>query len=210
VARAKLVVATVVVLGAGAGLWALVESQESTPPAPTAAPRVARARDAAPTPDATLRRAPIAPLRPAAGSGGPRVAPPPGGFAAWTGLEGTRPGELEAMAAAQGVPLDVAQEARRLLWLVELSRNRDLVAELAGRPLADTDWTALVALGTDAQRTGNQLVEDLRGGTIDAPTTISQLRELETDYRSGFEQRTGLTGAQFDELFARAELTLGD
>jgi hypothetical protein len=193
----RLVVAILVLAGVGIGAWKLLDSSPPQPPAP--------ARDAAITHDATLRHAPTAPaVRPDAA---PVIEPPAsGGFAAWTGYEGSQPGELEAGAEAQHVPLDVARESRRLMWLVELSRHRQRIAELSGHELDDDAWNALVRAGNDAQRSGMMVLDDLRAGSVEAAPTLAQLRGIEAEYRTDFERRTGLSDAQFELLFVHRDL----
>ena len=209
------VVAIVTLVAAGVTIWIVTRDEApSTPAAPPArAPAPITPLPRALAPDAALRRAPIATARPP-GESRARVdviqPPATGGFAAWTGLEGTRPGELEAQAAAQGVPFDVARESRRLLFLVEGSRDRDRLAQRAPRPLADADWTAIDRAATTAIHASSQLVDDLRAGTVDAATALAQLVELQREYRAEIERRTGLAGAAFDGLFADLVPGLGD
>jgi hypothetical protein len=112
------------------------------------------------------------------------------------------------VARTQGVPLDVAREARRLLWLVERSRDWTRIGELRGRALSTEATASLRRAGTEAQRTGDLIVEDLRSGSITEKDALEQLRGVQRDYAEGFLAEAGLHADQLDQLFADRELSI--
>jgi hypothetical protein len=127
---------------------------------------------------------------------------PDGGFAHWTGREGTAPGELEAFAQKAGIGLPLALEQRRSTLLEERTRDTAYLGELLGKP---PTAEMLAAIDTGARvlhdATANIQVS-AREHTVSEDAAIAKTRSVEDAYRRAYEDATGLSDAQFERFFA--------
>ncbi len=193
----------------GGGVWLAIAVRSSSAPA---TPAPAQQRPAAPGP--TERVAPAAPDPQRASPPGPQAtAPaadpeqrfpiPDGGFAAWTGREGLAPGEIEDLAKASGVRVELALEERRSAQLAERTSDNVVLGELLG---SEPTGYMLATIGTQAKllREAAAAVQSgYRDGKLDDVTALRQLRAAQDTYRAAYLRVTGLTDPQFERFFAR-------
>ena len=170
-----------------------------------AAPRPAQARPAAPAavpaggytkfvprPGATARTYDAAKRTPI----------PAGGFAAWTGREGTAPGEIEEYATVAGLRLPVALEQRRSTVLGERTADTKLLGEILGAPPSAEMLEAIHTHAAVLHDTTANIQVGAREGTLSDQAAIDQTRSAEDAYRRAYQTATGLTDQQFDRFFA--------
>lgn len=127
---------------------------------------------------------------------------PAGGFAQWTGREGTWPGDIESFAQTAGLPLAVALEQRRSTLLMDRTADTKVLAELLGGP---PTGDMLAAIGKHASvlhdTTANFQVQTREQG-LGSDASVQRTRAAEDAYRRGYLEATGLSEVQFDGFFA--------
>lgn len=201
-----------VVLALGVGLAIAVRgSDEPAKPAPPPPRPAAGSATVAPAPRLGSGTAPTAPYRNFTAPEGRSATPvdpstrypiPSGGFAAWTGREGTSPGEMEAFAQQAGIRLPVALEQHRSTLLEERTTDTKRLADVLGtQPTGQMLATIGNQTGLLHEATANAQVH-ARDGTISDDAAIRDTRAAEDAYRRVYQAATGLTDAQFDQLFA--------
>lgn len=125
-----------------------------------------------------------------------------GGFAHWTGREGTVPGELEEYATVAGIRLDVALELRRSTVLAERTADTNRLAEILDeRPSAEVLAAIQKYAAVLHDATANIQV-DAREGSLSSEDAIRETRAAEDAYRRAYQTATGLTDQQFERFFA--------
>ncbi len=127
---------------------------------------------------------------------------PDGGFAAWTGREGTWPGEIEAFASEAKLSLGVALEQRRSTLLQDRTTDPNVLAEILGTPPTGNQ---LAVIGQQASvlhdATANIQVQ-ARSGSLAQDAAIRATREAEDAYRAAYVKGARVTEQQFDQFFA--------
>jgi hypothetical protein len=218
--RALLVVLLAIgVLGAAIALTIVVHAPSASPDdttaaAPTAS-RAARPEAARSMPRALATDPPsdargytkfVAPrgieARPAGTDPALRYPIPDGGFARWTGREGTWPGELEEFARTAGLPLDVALEQRRSTLLAERTADAEYLGELLGAPPTAEMRAAIDAHASALHEATARIQVDAREGRLAGADAIRETRAAEEAYRRGYLEATGLSEQQFERFFA--------
>lgn len=126
---------------------------------------------------------------------------PKGGFGAWTGREGTWPGEVEAFATEAKVHLPVALELRRSTLLEERTDQKHL-EEILGKPATGEMLDAVKENLRVLSDTITEVQLSNRDGKLSDDVAMKRARAATEAYRRGYMQSTGLTGQQFDELFS--------
>lgn len=127
---------------------------------------------------------------------------PTGGFAAWTGREGTAPGEIEEFAKTSGMRLPLALEQRRSTLLEERTSDPNVLAELLGTP---PTGFMLATIGTQAKVMHDAAAQAQvanREGKMSDDEAIRATRAAQDSYRATYQRVTGLSDAQFDRFFA--------
>jgi hypothetical protein len=145
---------------------------------------------------------PAPPVQPPAESGGEKHPIPTGGFAAWTGREGLRPGEIEEIARISGMRVPLAVAHRRATLLEERTSDPNVLGELLGRP---PTAFMLATIGTQAKvmrDAAAQAQRATRDGTLSDDDAIRATRAAEDTYRAMYQRVTGLSDAQFDQFFS--------
>lgn len=127
---------------------------------------------------------------------------PEGGFARWTGREGTWPGDIEQYATTAGLSLDVALEQRRSTLLKERTTDTAFLGELLGEPPSGEMLAAIRKHGSVLHDATANLQVQTREGTLGADASVQQTRAAEEAYRRGYLEATGLSEQQFNRFFA--------
>lgn len=133
---------------------------------------------------------------------GEKIAIPTGGFAAWTGREGTVPGELEEFAKVSGMRLPLALEQRRSTLLEERTNDPNVLTELLGE---QPTGYMLATIGTQAKVMHDAAAQAQvanREGKMSDDEAIRATRAAEDTYRAMYQRVTGLSDAQFDRFFS--------
>lgn len=194
----------VAVLAGGIGLVIAVQRGDDRPAAATTtvtrAPAQARPSVSTPSGGYTKFVAPVG--APPNRFDGNRAPIPEGGFARWTGREGTAPGEMEEYATVAGLRLDVALEQRRSTVLAERTADPKLLAEILGAPPSAEVAAAIQKHASVLHDATANIQVDAREGSLSAEDAIRETRAAEDVYRRGFQTATGLTDQAFDRFFA--------
>lgn len=219
--RARIVVglAVVVVIASGVGLAIAVRSPAAEPSPPSASrrpePSTEAPREAAP------EAAPSAPTPPASGyqkfpklmgkeakpfgtDPSQRTPIPAGGFAAWTGREGTWPGEMEAFAAEAKIPLGVALEQHRSTLLEQRTTDPNVLAEILGGPPTGNQLAVMGQQASTLHEATATIQVQAREGKLDEAAAIRATRAAADAYRAAYVKGVGISEQQFDELFSPA------
>lgn len=218
-ARIVAVLAVAVVIASGVGLAIAVRSPTEEPP-----PRGASLRSEAPSEaprEAAGAAPPSAPAMPASGyqkfpklmgkeakpfgtDPSQRTPIPAGGFAAWTGREGTWPGEMEAFAAEAKLSLGVALEQHRSTLLEQRTADPNVLAELLGGPPTGNQLAVIGQQASMLHDATATIQVQAREGKLDEAAAIRATRAAADAYRAAYVLGVGITEQQFDELFSPA------
>ena len=214
----KLAIAVVAALGLLAAGIALAISVRREPEAPVVAPVAVRTPEtpsSAAAPTVAARAPAIAPpthtkfvapdglpARRFGGDGAKRFEIPGGGFARWTGREGTFPGELEAFADQAGLRMTVALEQRRSTVLAERTGDVEYLTELLGKPPGPEVVAAINRSASVLHEATATVQVHSRDGALSEEDALAQTRAAEDAYRQAYLAATGLTDARFERFFA--------
>jgi len=205
--RGALVAGGVSCVVAGAALLWLVRADPDKGSAPTqgaqglastTAGRDARPRVPAPPGEQTLDESPSG-TRVALSARSDRA--PGQGPEGLTGREHAAPGELEEIAKRHGVSVELVTNGRRFLWLVEYSRNWQMIDEMLGHALDESSKKELTRLGNETLRNANMTLQHAAAKEISEADALAVLREMEQSYRQAFIEKSGLSPEQFASLY---------
>ena len=127
---------------------------------------------------------------------------PDGGFAAWSGREGTWPGEIEAFASEAKLSLGVALEQRRSTLLQDRTSDPNALAEILGAPPTGNQLAVINQQASTLHDATANIQVQAREGTLGEDAAIRATREAEEAYRAAYLKGTGVTQGQFDQFFA--------
>ena len=190
------VIAALAILAVGIALVISVraEPEAASPPAPPvqAPPPIVPPRPrAAAMPDAPPRATPST-----------RVPIPEGGFARWTGREGSGPGELEQFADDAGLRMSVALEQRRITLLMARTADVAALTDVLGAPPSGAVLAAIARHARVLHDTISEVQLQARKGALAEDDAIGQTRAAGDDYRLAVMRETGLSATAFDRLFS--------
>lgn len=186
----------------------VAEKPRAAPVTQTAPPALAPSsgeRPVAPVPPGGYKKFPNLPGKEAKPFGTDpalRTPIPAGGFAAWTGREGTWPGEIEAFASEARLSLGVALEQRRSTLLQDRTTDPNAVAEILGAPPTGSQLAVINQQASTLHDATANIQVQARDGTLDEAAAIRATRAAEDAYRAAYIKGTGITDAQFDGFFA--------
>ncbi len=212
-------VLSVVLLAGGVGLAIAVRTPAdepapratanvASPAGPTPRPSLARGSEApvaAPMPPGGYKKFPNLPGKEAKPFGtdpAKRTAIPDGGFAAWTGREGTWPGEIEAFASEAKLSLGVALEQRRSTLLQDRTSDPNVLAEIIGGPPTGNQLAVINQQASQLHDATANIQVQAREGWLGEDAAIRATRVAEDTYRAAYVKGTGLSEQQFDAFFA--------
>jgi hypothetical protein len=127
---------------------------------------------------------------------------PDGGFAAWTGREGTWPGEIEAFAGEAKLSLGVALEQRRSTLLQDRTSDPNALAEILGAPPTGNQLAVINQQASTLHDATANIQVQARSGALGEDAAIRATRDAEDAYRAAYVKGTGMTEQQFDQFFA--------
>jgi hypothetical protein len=210
-----ILVLAIALLAGGVGLAIAVRTPSDAPQAtatprvepatPTARPALARDSDPPAPPPGGYKKFPNLPgkeARPFGTDPKLRTQIPDGGFAAWTGREGTWPGEIEAFASEAKLSLAVALEQRRSTLLQDRTSDPNALAEILGAPPTGSQLAVINQQASTLHDATANIQVQARDGILGEAAAIEATRAAEDAYRAAYVKGTGITEQQFDELFA--------